>query len=137
MGDGDRSVAQPAPQVRVTNRNEFDIEDRHDGVPYEFPGRTYAKDDVNKEKPIYKPVTIPPDAAAHIFGYGLFGDLPPKEQLRALFDHIIKRFGWNVRENEGRAREWFRNLEIRPVMYVIQEVSQDEEGARGQRGKTA
>ena len=132
----DRPVT--AAQVRVTNRNDFDLEDMFDGVPYVFPGRTYEKGDTERKNPQYHPVTVPPDVAAHIFAYGRYADMPPKQQLNAMFDHIAKRFGWNaVHLADGKGREFFRNIDIRPVLFRLVEETADEGEARGQRGKTA
>lgn len=131
-------VSQPAPQVRVTNRNEFDIEDSFDGIPYTFPGRSFAREDVEKKTPLFRAITVPPEAAAHFFAYGLHATMPPKQQLQAMFEHISRRYGWNTaeREKEGRSREYFRNIDIRPVMFKLVEDS-DEEGSTRQRGKSA
>ena len=64
-------------RVRVTNHNAFQINDRFDGVPYEFPpGLT---------------VVIPPEAAQHIFGFP--GD---DADMQA---HMARRFGWNRPEH--------------------------------------
>lgn len=126
-------------QVRVTNKNDFDLEDTFDSVPYTFPGAVYEKADIEKKSPIYKAVTVPPDVAAHIFAYGIYGELAPKQQLDAMFKHMAKRFGWNTaeREKEGRSREWFRKIDIRSVTFRLVEDQPEDEGARGVRGKTA
>ena len=52
------ALTNPAAQVRVTNRNNvWKLKDRYGGIEYKFPpGET---------------VTIPAEAAEHIFGYGL------------------------------------------------------------------
>lgn len=52
------ALDNPAAQVRVTNRNNvWKVIDRYGGIEYKFPpGET---------------VTIPAEAAEHIFGYGL------------------------------------------------------------------
>ena len=66
-------AAEHIERVRVTNHNPFQINDRHDGVPYEFPpGVT---------------VIIPIEAAQHIFGF-------PGE-LADMQAHMARRFGWN------------------------------------------
>ena len=66
-------MSERIERVRVLNRNPFQISDMHDGVPYEFPpGQT---------------VIIPPEAAAHIFGW-------PGEE-RDMHHHMARRFGWN------------------------------------------
>jgi hypothetical protein len=70
-------VSERIERVRVTNRNTFEIRDMHDGVPYEFPpGQT---------------VTVPPEAAMHIFGW-------PGEP-HEMAAHMARRFGWNRPEH--------------------------------------
>lgn len=66
-------MSEHIERVRVTNRNPFMIKDMHDGVPYEFPpGAT---------------VVIPPEAAAHMFGW-------PGDELD-MRQYMARRFGWN------------------------------------------
>ena len=72
--------ALPPPEahirIKVTNRNNRVIKDRHDGVPY-----------------IFKPndqVTVTQVIANHFFGWP--GDL----ETRTLY--MAKRFGWNTQE---------------------------------------
>jgi hypothetical protein len=72
--------ALPPPEahirIKVTNRNDFTIRDRHDGVPY-----------------IFKPndqVIVTQAAANHFFGWP--GDL----EQRTLY--MAKRWGWNTQE---------------------------------------
>jgi len=66
-------MSERIERVRVTNRNAFLLSDMHDGVPYEFPpGVT---------------VTIPVEAAAHMFGW------PAEEQEMHLY--MARRYGWN------------------------------------------
>lgn len=70
-------MSEHIQRVRVTNGNSFAIDDRFDGVPYEFPaGQT---------------VIIPPDAAQHIFGF-------PGEEADMMV-HMARRFGWNRPEH--------------------------------------
>ena len=64
-------------RVRVSNLNLFEIRDRHDGVPYEFPAGST--------------VVIQLDAAQHIFGFP--GD------TQDMHMHIARRFGWNRPEH--------------------------------------
>lgn len=60
-------------RVRVTNHNNFEIRDRHDGLPYRFkPG---------------EPLVVPAEVAQHLFGFP--GD--PED----VAVHISRRFGWN------------------------------------------
>jgi hypothetical protein len=72
--------ALPPPEahirIKVTNRNDFVIRDRHDGVPYTF-------------KPNDR-VTVTQAAANHFFGWP--GDL----EQRTLY--MAKRYGWNTAE---------------------------------------
>ncbi len=95
--------------VRVTNGLDFPFTDRHDGVPVTIPPG--------------KSETLPPDMAAHFFGYQLGVD--PAAMLR----HVSRRQGWNtpdfVKQNEEtrktKAEEYFGKLKIEPVMYKLVE----------------
>lgn len=94
--------------VRVVNNNEFTIKDMFDGIPFTFdPG---------------KPVTIPPDAAGHIFGWR--ADATPDEMLV----YCQKRHGWNTPEvvRAGDHTKWFGKLELKPVRFRMVEVPDDE-----------
>jgi uncharacterized membrane protein len=67
-------------KVRVTNKNKETFSDQHAGVTYDFePGET---------------VSLPLEAAQHIFGYKVHGADP-----KTMFDHVSKRWGWNTPEN--------------------------------------
>lgn len=96
--------------VKVINRNDFPITDRFDGVPYVFPPNT--------------PVSIPIDAAHHIFGWHQGVDMMLVQR------HVQKRLGWNTpdMEKDGRASRFFENLEIAPILYRMVEVEVDAEG---------
>jgi len=62
--------------IFVTNKNEFEHQDRYNGVDYYWsPGEKVA---------------VPEEAAAHMFGYGR------KEKTENLV-----RLGWNWNEEEG------------------------------------
>jgi hypothetical protein len=90
--------------VKVTNNNTFVLLDRFDGVPFQFlPG---------------KPLSIPPDAAAHFFGW------PGEPDLMRLY--IAKRHGWNTpddikRADDGRMRweMWVDKIEISAVHFDL------------------
>src|SRR5215471_15488020 len=93
--------------VRVTNRNDFLIEDMHDGVPYRFPAN--------------ETVTIYPEVAAHIFGY------PGDDEYRHLY--MSKRWGWNDpkihherdRHNVPLWKRMAQKIDIRPVSFDMVE----------------
>jgi hypothetical protein len=103
-------------QVRVTNGNSFDINDRFDGVPYNFPKMT--------------PVDIPVDAAHHIFGWY---DGVDRDAMRL---HVQRRFGWNTPERieNGSAMLFFDQLHISPIRFRLVQVAEDDpeppEGAK-------
>lgn len=113
MSEGDAPQAdRPTPQVmqlEVTNRNDFTINDRFDGVPLSFPPG---------EK-----VTITPAMALHCFGY------PGESQDMAL--HMAKRYGWSGRdylraEGTGDGPAKFQvlaaNIAIVPVYFELRRV---------------
>lgn len=101
----DMSVEKPSFQmVKVTNHNPFPLIDRFDGVPFEF-------------KP-EEPLSIPPDAAAHFFGW------PGEPEL--VRSYIAKRHGWNTlddikRDETGKMRweGWVENIEITHVLFDL------------------
>lgn len=87
--------------VKVTNNNKSTIEDRYDGILYEFkPGVA---------------VSVPYEAACHIFGV----DFEPDENgeidpgLReAMFLHLQRRWGWNRTKELEKSRNAFERLEF-------------------------
>lgn len=102
---------EPAPDgfvghVKITNFNDFELEDRWDGRVYTFKCST--------------PTTIPVEVARHIFGFGL----PEKDQE----NYVMRRFGWNTVEmtKDRQNLKYFKALDIRPVMFRMVEVAGDE-----------
>jgi hypothetical protein len=110
--------------ARVTNHNEFPIDDRYDGIPYVFkPGIA---------------LTIPLDAAAAIFG------MPVDDDGIVTFApdtaYMARRWGWNVLEKrdekeltsvamERLIRETsakIANIKVEQVSYILREVSTEE-----------
>lgn len=95
--------------VRVVNKNDFEIVDRFDGVPFTFEPN--------------KPVTIPPDAANHIFGWahGATED--------EMLVYCQKRHGWNTPQaiKAGDHLKFFHNIEMKPVRFRMVEVAEDED----------
>jgi len=102
---GEQQVIQ---SVRVTNLNDFNIVDRFDGVPYEFPAN--------------KSTVIPLDAAQHIFGW------EPGIDQETLFRHTQRRFGWNTPAmmQTSADRTFFSRLEIEEVVYRLVEVRPED-----------
>lgn len=96
--------------VKVVNRNDFPICDRFDGVPYTFEQN--------------HPVSVPIDAANHIFGW--FPGVDPEIVKR----HCQKRFGWNTPEmvKENQHNRFFGNIQITPILYRMVAVEVDDEG---------
>jgi hypothetical protein len=97
--------------IRVINNNDFTISDRFDGVPYVF------------EK-LGKALSIPIDAAFHIFGW--HREVDPA----VMKNYIMKRFGWNtpaMLEN-GRAGLFYDGLVFQPIKYRMVPVEVDPNG---------
>lgn len=102
-----------APQimnVKVINRNDFTITDRFDGVPYVFEQN--------------RPLSVPIDAANHIFGWH------PGVDPAVVRRHVQKRMGWNTpaMETSGQHNRFFEALEITPIMYRMVPIEVDENG---------
>jgi hypothetical protein len=97
--------------IRVINNNDFTISDRFDGVPYIF-----EKDG--------KPLSIPIDAAFHIFGW--HREVDPA----AMKNYVMKRFGWNTPSmiQEGRNELFYASLQFQPIMYRMVPVEVDPQG---------
>ena len=104
-------------QVKVTNRNKFDIEERYDGILY-----TMASN---------KPVSLPYDAACHIFGVDFApsgtGHLDPDLREQA-FSHIQRRWGWNRTSNIKESRANFDRIEFSLThMVMVEQPAEVEE----------
>lgn len=100
--------------VRVTNNMPFAFKDRHDGVPVTIPPGSSEN--------------IPPDMAAHFFGYS-YGVEP-----EVMFRHICKRQGWNTPEyvkqnpetHKTLAQEYFDKLKIEAKAYKLVPVDEPD-----------
>lgn len=103
--------------VRVTNGNDFSIEDRHDGVPYKFSAG--------------QALVIPGEAAWHILGWR------PGISREEIFNYITQRWGWNTADmlRTGEHRKRFAKLDFAPVKYKVVASESDELAAP--RPKTA
>ena len=100
--DGD--VARISVHLRVTNNNDFQIDDRFDGVPYIFEAN--------------KSLTVQPEPALHIFGW------QPGTDPKIIFNHVSRRWGWNTPAYmaSGDAKKFFGNLVFTPVTFKTIEV---------------
>lgn len=94
--------------VRVTNKNPESYSDSCNGIHYTFTGGS-------------KTVSIPLEAAQHIFGYDV-----KRSDEKAMFDHVCKRWGWNTPDNvkEGfkKIQAIWANLTFTPVAVRMTEV---------------
>lgn len=108
-------------QVKVTNKNKFAIEDRYDGILYSMDAG--------------KSVSIPYEAACHIFGVDFTpdnsGTMDPG--LRdAAYRHVSRRWGLNRSAKSGgfddkKAREVFDNIQFTLTTMVLVEQAVEEE----------
>ena len=116
-------MMQPGISVRVTNGNDFSIEDRYDGVPEVFlPGESRDVDLAT---------------AAHIFGFPVDNE-GRVTAIAADKSYVCRRWGWNrpdfgiKRSPEGKqvynaeqamrnADTAFDNLKVEAVEYVLTE----------------
>lgn len=105
-------------QVKVTNHNKFDIEDRYDGILYKLKSG--------------EAVGIPYEAACHIFGVDFApdatGHLNPNLREDA-FKHLQKRWGWNRSSEAVEARKRFDKIEFSLTRHVLveEDVKVDDE----------
>lgn len=111
--------------IRVTNGNTFPIADLFDGIPVLFePG---------------KPETIPFDAAVHFFGFP-YNPITGDFEIRPDFLHVSRRYGWNTvpppldktqrpdfDAQNRKAQEYFANLRVQPVRFVMTEEAVEDE----------
>ena len=93
--------------VKVLNRNDFPIVDRFDGIIYTFLPN--------------KALSIPVDAANHIFGWH---DQVARSDLNR---HVQKRMGWNTPDMVKTSQhERFANaIDITPIIYRMVPVEVD------------
>lgn len=113
MVDVTPQVAEPRTLVslKLTNNNDFVIEDRFDSVPYVLkPG---------------EPVSIPSDAALHMLGWY------PGCDLKAVETYVSRRWGWNTPEliKTGDAKKFFAALSFKPITFKLVEVVEKTEAA--------
>lgn len=98
--------------VRVTNQNDFVIDDHFDGTHYVFEQG--------------KRVAVPFDAACHIFG--IEHPEQVKEGKDQLLDFVARRWGWNtpdiIKEKEHIKR--FKNIKMELVSYKVVEQGDDD-----------
>lgn len=115
---GTFSEAEPPRilHVRVMNRNDFPINDMYDSVPYVFEPNL--------------PISIPVDAAAHIFGW--YEGVDPQQMRR----YCQRRFGWNTpaMQASNQNNDWFDKLDIKPMLYrlVPMQVSDEDDLSEGE-----
>lgn len=99
--------------VRVTNQNDFTIDDRFDGTHYVFETG--------------KKVSVPFDAACHIFG--IEHPEQVKEDKDQLLNFVSRRWGWNtpeiIKDKEHIKR--FKNIKMELISYKVVEQGHDED----------
>jgi hypothetical protein len=99
--------ARTMTSLRIENTNDFEIKDMFDGVPYEL-------------KP-NEPISMPSDAAFHIFGWR------PGVDMMVVKNHTQKRWGWNTPDlvKDKSHDRYFANLKFKPITYRIVEVPEE------------
>lgn len=129
LEEDDRDLEPQVMHVRVVNLNDFDIKDMFNGVEYTF------------RKKGFEPVSLPIDAAHHIFGwfpsyYDQQGNLhaPDSVEMRR---HIMRRWGWNTPEmvSGDRGQMFYDNIKLQPIKYRMVPVEVDEQGAPIKNGR--
>ncbi|MDE2098052.1 MAG: hypothetical protein KGL39_12435 [Patescibacteria group bacterium] len=113
-------TGEQVSQVKIINKNDFTLIDHFDGVKFTFPPK--------------KPVRVPVQVAAHIFGFRAWPKVPsddpddPESQVAQAIKYCAMRHGWNAPKPGTYARECFDNLEITVVkLHVVEEI---DEGKR-------
>jgi hypothetical protein len=123
-------MAAAGYHIKVTNKNDFPIEDRFDGIPYLIPAMGDCK--------------IPYEAACHIFGVRFKaepGHNLPADFREQMFRHVQRRWGWNRKEVIEKSREWFGRIETKLITLRLVEADPAEKealpeprsGVRGER----
>lgn len=117
----EQETPKTVTRVRITNRNDFVIKDKFNGVAYVFAPS--------------KPVECIPEVAAHIFGFRPeFLSLGEEEAERAMTTYCAKRHGWNRAADESDvegtelklARERLAKIDIQPIRLVLVEAPEEE-----------
>lgn len=101
-------------QIKVLNKNDFEIVDYFDGIAYRFAPNVA--------------VNVPPEAARHIFGVDFLGDVAvcASPELRSqVFNFLQKRWGWNSvkADKVEEAKKLFENLVFTPVVFKLVETT--------------
>lgn len=99
-------------QIKIFNKNDFDIIDYFDGIAYKFSKGA--------------PTVMPEDAAHHIFGvdFGTDAEHCNTPEFRAkVFLHLQKRWGWNSVDPQkvADANKLFENMMFVPVEFKLVE----------------
>lgn len=96
-------------QIKVTNKNRIDLEDRFDGIRYVLPANGVKN--------------VPYEAACHIFGVDFAPDedgLLAPDLRKEIFAHLQRRWGWNrVKGDQGKS--FFDNLDFKIVSLTLVE----------------
>lgn len=111
-------MATAGYHIKVTNKNEFPIEDRFDGIPYVIPAMGHCN--------------IPYEAACHIFGVAFRaeqGHNLPADFRERMFRYVQRRWGWNRKEVLEQSKEWFAKIETRLIALRLVEADDEEKQA--------
>lgn len=105
-------------QIKVLNKNDFEIVDYFDGIAYKFEPNVA--------------LNVPPEASRHIFGTDFPGDVAEceaKEFRAQIFNFLQKRWGWNSSKPEKveDAKTLFANLTFTPVVFKLVETTASDE----------
>jgi hypothetical protein len=107
MPDADQPQERRIMNVKVRNDNGETFTD-------EFSGKTYVF-------AAGKTISLPLEAAKHIFGYNVKG-----ADDRTMFDHVCKRWGWNTPANVTKGfqeiKEIWSKFTFTPVVLKMVEV---------------
>lgn len=99
-------------QIKVTNKNDFEIIDYFDGIAFNFQPN--------------KPINVPYEAACHIFGVDFPADAEmcqTSEFRNKVFHSLQKRWGWNSVDEKKveKSKKLFSNLFFVPIVFTLVE----------------
>lgn len=110
-------TGEQVSQVKIVNNNDFTLIDYFDGVKFIFPPR--------------KPVRVPANVAAHVFGFKPWPKVPsddaedPDSLKAQMIRYCAMRHGWNAPKPAEYARACFDKFKLEVVkLHLVEEIDE-------------